>query len=102
MNWGKLTQNRSLDHYLNAALNKPAAPKLKGDLTIGRLAKETGETVATVRFWTEEGLLKIAGKTSGGYQLFGRDQISRINLIRKLQKEERLTIKEIKERFPGT
>lgn len=89
---------RSLDNYLAAIKNKPAIfPSEK--LTIGKLAKKTGETIVTIRFWTQEGLLKIIGKTSGGYQLYSSDQISRVYLIRKLQQEERLTIGEIKERL---
>lgn len=73
--------------------------KPQKSLTIEQLAKETGESIATIRFWTREGLLKISGRTPGGYQLYFPDQIAKVHLIRQLQKEERLTIEEIKKRI---
>lgn len=90
---------RSLDFYLHAVKNKPLVSKTQKSLTIGQLAKETGESIATIRFWTREDLLKISGKTPGGYQLYSLDQITKVYLIRKLQKEERLIIEEIKRRI---
>ncbi|MEK7514094.1 MAG: Fic family protein [Patescibacteria group bacterium] len=88
--------DQSLDIYLSAVKNKPAAnlnPKL---LKIGDLAKLSGETVATLRFWTKNGLLLVAGHTNGGYQLYDQSMVNRVKAIRKLQAEKRLTIKEIK------
>lgn len=92
---------RSLDTYLNAAQGKPAlSPFQKEDsreelLKIGKLAKETNETVPTLRFWTKEGLLVVKSRTEGGYQLYDRFMIERIRQIRKLQ-SQRLTLSEIK------
>ena len=70
--------------------------KAKELLTIGKLAKETGELVTTIRFWTKEGLLTVKDFTKGGYQLYEPSMIERAKEIRRLQKEERLTIAEIK------
>ena len=73
--------------------DKPFTGKL---LKIGALAKEVGESVPTIRYWTQQGLLSIAEHTSGGYQLYKPNMIDRVKKIRKLQQEKRLTIEELK------
>ncbi len=95
-----------LDAYINAALGKPVlssliptTPKTKTLLRIGDLAKETRETIHAIRHWTEKGLLEAAEHTEAGYQLFDRYMIKRVKEIRRLQKEERLSINEIKRRL---
>lgn len=93
---------RSLDIYLDALKGKQPNLKEFGDtsdtnlLKIGELAKKTKETVHTLRFWTKEGLLKVADYSQGGYQLYSSDMIERVEQIRQLQQEKRFTIKEIK------
>lgn len=92
--------DRSLDIYLDALMGKiPKTVVQKRLLKIGDLAKETGETLHAIRHWTEEGLLEVAEHTNAGYQLYDRSMIDRIKEIRRLQKEERLSIKEIRNRF---
>ncbi len=71
-------------------------PVAKIFLKIGELAKKTKETVATIRFWTKERLLKVAKRSSGGYQLYSLHTIDRVKKIRKLQKERRLTLAELR------
>lgn len=66
-------------------------------LKIGELAKASGETVPTIRYWTKKGLLSVIKYTAVGYQLYSPQAINIIKKIRKLQKEKRLTIEEIKE-----
>jgi Fic family protein len=92
---------RSLDIYLEALEPKETKEGVKMNelLKIGELAKETGETVYTVRFWTKEGLLIVKDFTKGGYQLYEPSMIERVKEIRRLQEEKRLTITEIKERI---
>ncbi len=68
-------------------------------LKIGQLAKITKETVPTIRFWTNQGLLKVREFSQGGYQLFDKSMVKRVEKIRNLQKKERLTIEEIKRRL---
>lgn len=93
---------RSLDIYLDAVGGKISnAVVQKRLLRIGELAKETGETLHTIRHWTEKGLLEVTEHTEAGYQLFDRSMIERIKKIRRLQKEERLTIAEIKRKLGG-
>jgi len=91
--------DRSLEIYLKAAGSKSARPVKSKLLKIGELAKLSGESVATIRFWTKSGLLPLAGKTRGGYQLYNQALLERIKTIRKLQKEKRLTIREIKDKI---
>ncbi|OGK23977.1 hypothetical protein A2954_07420 [Candidatus Roizmanbacteria bacterium RIFCSPLOWO2_01_FULL_37_12] len=106
---------RSLDAYINAVDGKPVISviaetekkKLKKFtpdtyaelLKIGELAKETDETIHTLRYWTKEELLKVSGYTEGGYQLYHPDMIKRAKDIRRLQSEKRLTLAEIKKLF---
>ena len=98
---------RSLDAYINAAEGKAVLPSFLGESTkidshkllkIGQLAKMAGESVPTIRYWTNEGLLKVASVSKGGYQLYDSSQIDKAKEIRYLQDEQRLTIKEIKKK----
>ncbi len=50
-------------------------------IRIGDLARETGETIHTLRFWTQEGLLDTVGETDKGYQLYSATIIARVNDI---------------------
>lgn len=95
----------SLDIYLSAVEPKelngteqPSSPAKKL-LKIGELAKTVEESVPTIRYWTQEGLLEVAEYTAGGYQLYSEEMIKRAKKIRQLQKEKRLTIQEIKDTF---
>lgn len=93
--------DRSLDIYLKAAAGEVAdtdsgrAPDL---LRIGQLARETGESNATIRYWTKEGLLSVADTTDSGYQLYHPGMIQRAAKIRELQ-GQRFTLSEIKGRL---
>jgi Fic family protein len=91
--------NRSLDIYLKALTNSPdeAAPAVyeRSLMRIGQLAKATGESNATLRYWTKEGLLAVADTTEANYQLYAAEMVERIAKIRDLQKQ-RFTLSEIK------
>jgi len=92
--------DRSLDIYLDAVAPKPEPPKSSPGklLKIGELAKLARQTVPTIRHWTKEGLLSVAGHSPGGYQLYRRDMIAVAQKIRRLQVQKRLTLAEIKNR----
>ena len=98
-------EERSLDAYLNATKGQPVIPVLMGKgketrlLKIGELAEATRETKAAIRFWTGEGLLKVAKLTEGGYALYSPTVIEKAREIRRLQNEERLSINEIRKRL---
>lgn len=89
--------DRSLDIYLDAIGQKEKADSIAGKnrIKIGELATLAGETVPTIRHWTREGLLAVAGRSPGGYQLYDQNQVGVAKKIRKLQ-EKRLTLAEIK------
>lgn len=88
---------RSLDIYLDALEQKEKTESIadKKRITIGELAKLVGEPVPTIRHWTKEGLLTVAARSPGGYQLYGQSQVGVIKRIKKLQ-DKRFTITEIK------
>lgn len=96
--------NRSLDIYLDAVVPKPEPPKSSAGklLKIGELAKLARQTVPTIRHWTKEGLLSVAGHSPGGYQLYSRDMVSKAQKIRRLQVGKRLTLAEIKNIRPDS
>lgn len=88
---------KSFDNFLGIVELKEKNKKTEIRLIkIGELAKETKETVVTIRYWTKMGLLKVAKYSEGGYQLYSPDVIKQAKKIRKLQKEKRLTLAELK------
>lgn len=90
--------DRSLDIYLKAVggevADEDSDPK-PDLLRIGQLACETGESNATIRYWTKEGLLHVTDTTDSGYQLYHPRMIQRAAKIRELQ-GQRFTLSEIK------
>ncbi len=91
---------RSLDIYLQAAKGETAASEADTErlMKIGELAKAAGESVSTIRYWTQQGLLRRALIMPSGYQMFASDMLARCAQITKLQ-AERLTLLEIKMRL---
>ncbi len=90
---------KSLDIYLKVLDQEtpPIQVKAKSGslMKIGELAKQTGETVPTLRFWLKEGLMACAQRTESGYQLFDKTMIQRAKQIRRLQ-DRRFSIAEIR------
>jgi len=89
--------DRSLDIYLKAVNSEDADDGQDDEplLKIGALADKAGETVATIRFWTKEGLLQIADTTESNYALYSVEMVARCKNIQSL-KAERYTLAEIK------
>ena len=94
--------NRSLDIYLNAVTGKDekqsSTPSKEKLLRIGQLAKQTGESNATIRYWTKESLLEVSDTTESGYQLYDPSMVERVREIRNLQ-SQRFTIAEIRDKL---
>ncbi|MEV1009117.1 MerR family transcriptional regulator [Streptomyces sp. NPDC049881] len=59
---------------------------MNGDplLTIGELARRTGLSVRTVRFWSDEGLVPPTGRSPAGYRLYDA-ALARLALVRTLR-----------------
>ncbi|MDF2256569.1 MerR family transcriptional regulator [Streptantibioticus ferralitis] len=53
--------------------------------TIGELARLTGLTVKTIRFWSDAGVVPPTDRTPVGYRLYGRDALARLGLVRTLR-----------------
>ena len=88
---------RSLGIYLKAIGGDAEAVPVEPEeelLKIGQLAEKAGETVATIRFWTKQGLLHVAETTAANYALYALEAVERTRRIQAL-KERRYTIKEI-------
>ncbi|MFE5208563.1 MerR family transcriptional regulator [Streptomyces sp. NPDC056600] len=54
-------------------------------LTIGDLARATGLTVRTIRYWSDEGVLPPVARSTGGYRLYDAASVARLELIRTLR-----------------
>lgn len=52
---------------------------------IGQLAARSGLSVRTLRFYADAGVLPEAGRTGGGYRLFGPGAVAKARLIRTLR-----------------
>src|SRR5216684_812197 len=65
-------------------------------LTIGRLAKQAGVNLETVRFYERRGLLPTPPRSASGYRLFPADAARRLRFIRRAQ-ELGFSLKEIRE-----
>lgn len=100
---------RSLDAFLAAARGKSIIPFFiekteiahENLLQIGAIASLAAVPIPTIRYYISEGLIKEAGKSKGGFMLFDEKVVSRIKEIKRLQKEERLKIAEIRKRIVG-
>ncbi len=58
---------------------------MRADLSTGDLARATGNTVRTIRFYEEEGLLKPAVVSGGGHRRYTEDDLERLGLIGDLR-----------------
>ena len=56
-----------------------------GHLTIGELARATGLTVRTIRYWSDEGALPPVTRSAGGYRLYDAGSVARLELVRTLR-----------------
>jgi len=99
---------RSLDAYIAAAQGKPALPYVakglryvvKGELLkIGEAASRANVPIPTVRYYVGQGLLNPQELSKGGFMLFNLESVERIKEIKRLQREKRLSISEIKRKL---
>lgn len=52
---------------------------------IGRLARETGLSVDTIRFYEREGLLREPPRSEGGFRLYATGDVGHLRFIRRAQ-----------------
>ncbi len=67
-----------------------------GLLLIGEVARITGFSPKTLRYYEEVGLVEPASRTESGYRLYGEPEVARLQFIKRA-KLIGLTLKEIKE-----
>jgi len=65
-------------------------------LTIGKVARQAGVGVETVRFYEREGLIEEPPRRASGYRQYPPETAARIRFVRRA-KELGFTLKEIKE-----
>jgi len=65
------------------------------ELLIGELARETGVSIRTIRYYMEEGLLPPS-RARGKYAVFDNEYIDRVHLIRIMKETYYLPLKEIR------
>ena len=53
--------------------------------TIGQLARRTGLSVRTIRFWSDLDLLPPTARSTGGYRLYDATAVARLDLVRSLR-----------------
>lgn len=53
--------------------------------TIGELARRTGLSVRTIRFWSDEDVVPPTGRTGTGYRLYDTEAVARIDLVKTLR-----------------
>ncbi|MGW7407637.1 MerR family transcriptional regulator [Streptomyces sp. NPDC054833] len=53
--------------------------------SIGELARRTGLTVKTIRFYSDRGILPPADRTPAGYRRYGPDAVARLAFVRTLR-----------------
>ena len=65
-------------------------------LTIGRLAKEAGLGIETVRFYERQGLIEPPPRTDSNYRIYPQEEITRLKFIKRA-KNLGFTLHEIKD-----
>ena len=55
-------------------------------MQIGRVSEKTGLSVDAIRFYEKQRLLNRPLRSEGGFRLFGRDDVERIQFIRRAQR----------------
>lgn len=66
----------------------PGRPTLSPPLKIGEVARRSGLTVKTIRFYCDEGLIQPISRSEGGYRLFDEGVFAELTLIRTLRAME--------------
>src|SRR5262245_34415449 len=53
--------------------------------SIGELARRTGLTVKTIRFYSDRGIVTPTDRSPAGYRLYDLDAVARLDLVRTLR-----------------
>ncbi len=69
---------------------------MREGLTIGRLARQSGVGVETIRFYERQGLLPPPARTTANYRIYPEQEVRRLHFIRRA-KALGFTLREIRE-----
>ena len=56
-----------------------------GLLQIGQVAERTGLSLRTIRFYEENGLVRPASRSEGGFRLYSEDDVARLEVIKRMK-----------------
>jgi DNA-binding transcriptional MerR regulator len=57
----------------------------KALFTIGELARRTGLSARTIRFWSDEGIVPATARSAPGYRMYDVEAVARVDLVRTLR-----------------
>uniref|UniRef100_UPI0034DF5330 MerR family transcriptional regulator n=1 Tax=Streptomyces flavofungini TaxID=68200 RepID=UPI0034DF5330 len=66
-------------------MNGDTVPDTDTLYSIGELARRTGLTVKTIRFWSDSGIVTPTQRTPAGYRRYGTGAVARLDLVRTLR-----------------
>lgn len=66
-------------------MTRPPAAEDRPHLRIGELARRSGFTTKTIRYYESIGLVRPAGRSRSGYRLYRRDALDRLGFVRRSQ-----------------
>jgi MerR family transcriptional regulator, repressor of the yfmOP operon len=75
----------------------PTSPAPAGALRIEAVARRTGLTKRTIRYYEEIGLLSPSGRSEGGYRLFSEADVARLERISALRDSAGVSLTEVAE-----
>ncbi|MCS5698702.1 MerR family transcriptional regulator [Cyanobium sp. FGCU-52] len=64
-----------------SSLPSPSTPGLR----IGEMARRSGLSVKTIRFYCDQGLIKPQARSAAGYRLFEQDTLAELAIVRALR-----------------
>jgi MerR family transcriptional regulator, repressor of the yfmOP operon len=73
------------------------APPASDQLRIEAVARRTGLTKRTIRYYEQIGLLSACGRSEGGFRLFSEADVARLERIQALKDSAGLSLAEIHE-----
>ena len=69
---------------------------MAAELRIGTVARETGLSIDTIRFYQKSGLIPRLPRTASGYRIFNPEQLTELHFIHRAQ-QLGFSLREIKE-----
>jgi MerR family transcriptional regulator, mercuric resistance operon regulatory protein len=57
--------------------------KALGGLSIGKLSKQSGVHIETIRYYEKIGVMPAPGRSAGGYRVYGPDHLKRLSFVRR-------------------